>query len=445
MKQSKKITSGGNLPLPGQTRPATLVLTQPKRFHVDISTYMVALRAAENVDFSQRAKLFDLYEDISMDTHLSSVIGKRKSSILCSPIEFRRNGKPDERINEQLRSPWFLSFLGDAMDALMQGSTLVQFYRNPKTGWIDYDLVPRKHYDPVKRILLRRQTDITGISWDEYPDLLFIGHPRSLGELAKAAPWVIYKRNGMADWTQFAEIFGMPIRKYTYDPNDDDALERMKSDEASQGSAAAYFLPDGCNMELVESKGTSASSDLYKLIVDTCNTEMSKLILGNTLTTEAGEKGTQALGTVHNKVEERIALGDRKSILNVLNYDMTDIFVRLGINTQGGEFCFAEPKMIDPTVKMSLFTQAKALGLQVSKKQMYDELGLECPIGDDILEAATPEPKPVAKEEKEKEEEEEKEEAPEPTPKQKRGFKNWLSGFFAHAPEDNRPGAPLAF
>lgn len=399
------------------------------------------------MDFSQRSKLFDLYEDILMDTHLSSVISKRKSSILCSPIEFRRNGKPDEHINEQLRSPWFLNFLGDAIDAMMYGSTLVQFFRDPKTGWIDYDLVPRKHYDPVKRILLHRQNDITGTPWDEYPDLLFIGHPRQLGELAKAAPWVIYKRNGMADWTQFAEIFGMPIRKYTYDPNDDDALERMKSDEASQGSAAAYFLPDGCNMELVESKGTSASSDLYKLIVDTCNTEMSKLVLGNTLTTEAGEKGTQALGTVHNKVEERIALGDRKSILNVLNYDMADIFVRMGINTKGGEFCFAEPKMIDPTVKMSLFTQAKALGLPVSKKQMYDELGLECPVGDDILELPTSQPKPVA----EQEEEEEplppgaEKEQPEPTKKQKRTFRNWLNGFFAHAPEDDSPGAPLAF
>ena len=120
-----------------------------------------------------------------MDPHLSSVINKRKSAILCSVIEYRRGGKPDEKINEQLRSPWFLRFLGDAFDAIPQGNTLVQFYRDKKTGWLNYIFIPRKHYDPIRKLILKRQHDITGIPWDEFDDLLFIGEPRSLGELAK--------------------------------------------------------------------------------------------------------------------------------------------------------------------------------------------------------------------------------------------------------------------
>lgn len=440
--KKNQITASGNLPIPGQKHPATLVLTQPKRFHIDIATYMAAIRAAENVDFPQRAKLFDLYEDILMDTHLSSVIHKRKSAILCSIIEFRRNGKPDEAINVQLRSPWFLNFLGDAMDALMQGDTLVQFFRNPKTGWVDYALVPRKHYDPVRRLLLHRQTDITGPSWDEFDDLLFIGQPRALGELAKAAPWVIYKRNTTADWAQFAEIFGMPARKYTFDPDDEEALERLKEEATDQGSNAAYFMPEGCNMELIDSGNKSGSAELYKELVNTCNTELSKLILGNTLTTEAGEKGTQALGTVHNKIEERIAQSDRKFILNVLNYDMTDIFLHMGINTRGGEFCFAEPKLIDPATKISLFTQAKAMGLAVSKKQMYEELGLERPQGEDALEISPSTPLPKKEEEKPSAEEGKQEKE-----KKAKGTFSWMRNFFGHAPEEENTnhGAPLAF
>lgn len=436
------ITAGGNFPQPGQKRPSTIVLTQPKRFGIDIGNYMAALRAAENVDFAQRSKLYDLYEDILMDTHLSSVINKRKSAILCSPIEFRRNGKPDDAINEQLRSPWFFSFLGDVLDAIMHGSTLVQFFREPKTGWLDYTLVPRKHYDPVRRLLLRHQTDITGTPWDEFDDLLFIGRSRALGELAKAAPWVIYKRNSTADWAQFAEIFGMPIRKYTFDPDDEEALERLKDEATNQGSDAAYFLPDGCNMELIESGNKSGSSELYKQLVDTCNSELSKLILGNTLTTEAGDKGTQALGTVHNKVEERLAQSDRKFILNVLNYDMTDIFRHMGIDTRGGEFCFTEPKMLDPTAKANLFTQAQSLGLQISKKQAYEELGLERPTGDDILEKRlSPELFPVEKKKKAVP----PDIKPEPEKREKKKPRNWWQRFFDNAPEDGNHGAPLAF
>ena len=238
------------------------------------------------------------------------------------------------------------------------------------------------------------------------------------------------------------------MRKYTYDPDDESALEQLKENDANQGSASSWFLPDGCNMDLVESGNKTGSSDLYKSLVDTCNSEISKLFLGNTLTTEAGTKGSQALGTVHGKVEERIAQSDRKFILNLLNYEMTDIFLHLGINTSGGEFCFAEPKMIDPTTKMNLFTQASSLGLEISKKQMYDELGLECPENekDTIKRPQASSFLPQINDIEEEEEDEEKRNAPpekKSPEKKKGGFRNWWKSFFVKAPEAGNHGAPL--
>lgn len=203
-KGAGKITQSGNLPRPGQKGPATIILTQPRRFGIDIADYMLAVRAFENVDYSRRFRLYDLFSDILMDTHLTSVIEKRKNAALASSIEFRRNGKPDEKVNKQIRSPWFRKFIGDILDAKFWGFSLVQFYR--KGEWVNYDLIPRKHVDPVRRLILRHQTDTTGTSWDEYPDLLFIGSPDDPGLLVKAAIWVIYKRNDVADWAQFAEV-----------------------------------------------------------------------------------------------------------------------------------------------------------------------------------------------------------------------------------------------
>ena len=40
------ITVGGNFALPGQKKPNVIVLTQPKRFGLDISDYMAAVKAA---------------------------------------------------------------------------------------------------------------------------------------------------------------------------------------------------------------------------------------------------------------------------------------------------------------------------------------------------------------------------------------------------------------
>lgn len=228
-----KISVSGNLPRPGQKGPGDDRPYQPKRFGIDIADYIQTIRAADNVDYPRRFRLYDMYIDILMDPHLTSVIEKRKNAVLSSVIEFRRDGKPDKRVNEQIRSPWFRRLVSDIIDAKIWGFSLMQFYRRGE--WIDYDLIPRKHADPVRRLILRHQTDTTGTSWDEYPDLLFVGNPDDLGLLAKAAIWVIYKRSDVADWAQFAEVFGAPIREYTYPTDDDEARQRALEDADSTG------------------------------------------------------------------------------------------------------------------------------------------------------------------------------------------------------------------
>lgn len=437
-RKNKRITVSGNIPRQNQKQPAIIRLTQPKRFNIDTSDFMAAIHAAENVDYAQRTKLYDLYTDILLDAHLSSVIDKRKNAVLCSSVEFQRNGKPDDAINEQILSPWFYRCVSDILDARFWGFSLLQFYKNNE--WIDYDLVPRKHVEPVRRLILSRQTDIQGISWDEFSDLLFIGRDADLGLLAKAAPWVIYKRNTTADWAQFSEVFGMPIQEYIYDTDDEDARERALQDANSIGSLATFIHGKDTELQLREAGNKTGSADVYERLVERCNSEISKLILGNTLTTESSEKGTQALGTVHKKVEESVAKADREYVLKVLNYDMTDIFARMGINTSGGKFCFPEKKDVDPNTEMSVLTQLHTtFSLPVDDDYLYEKFGIEKPKDYDRQKQQQVEEK-KAREENLKQQTEE--EDPDGTTQTSKGkgqisrFKNRLHSFFVKAPEN---------
>ena len=139
-------------------------------------------------------------------------------------------------------------------------------------------------------------------------------------------------------------------------------------------------------MELREAANKTGSSDLYDKLCERCNSEISKLFLGNTLTTESSENGTQALGTVHKKVEDKVSESDRQDILDVLNYNMTDIFAAMGINTDGGEFCYPEKKDIEPSQKMTILTQLKTnFNLPVSDDYLYEEFGVEKPDNYDEL------------------------------------------------------------
>ena len=90
-KGAGKITQSGNLPRPGQKGPATIILTQPRRFGIDIADYMLAVRAFENVDYSRRFRLHDLFSDILMDTHLTSAIEKRRNAAPPSYTDWTPN------------------------------------------------------------------------------------------------------------------------------------------------------------------------------------------------------------------------------------------------------------------------------------------------------------------------------------------------------------------
>lgn len=377
MKQEKQISIGGNINPAGEVR--TIVITQTKRGGVDIDSLMKGIRSAENVDYPNRVKLYDIYSDLLMtDGHLNAVINKRKAAILNAPIEFQRNGKVDEQIQEQLRSPWFYNCMADLWDSIMWGCTAVQFFREGK--WLNYVLVPRKHIDPVRGLIMRRQSDITGIPISEYSDMLVVGKPNDLGLLARVMPYCIYKRNGIADWAQYAELYGQPLREGEYDGWDDEAREKLIDDLYNLGKGAIFLHPAGTKITLHESQQKGASADLYNTLINCCNDEISKTILGNTLTTQAGEKGTQALGTVQKKAEEGINNMDRQYMLNILNYELSDILSGFGFNMAGGEFVFKMPQNINLTERINIDNQLRnSMGLPIDDEYLYDTYGVTKP------------------------------------------------------------------
>ena len=137
---------------------------------------------------------------------------------------------------------------------------------------------------------------------------------------------------------------------------------------------------------------------MYSSLTDRYNAEMSKAVLGNTLTTEASETGTQALGTVHNKVEQELVEQDALGILNLLNYDMTDQFAALGVNTTGGEFVYVEEADLEQVkVKAELLEKAvNVFNLPLDDDYLYEQLNIERPDNYEQLKAEMEEKKKAA-------------------------------------------------
>jgi phage gp29-like protein len=108
------------------------------------------------------------------------------------------------------------------------------------------------------------------------------------------------------------------------------------------GSAGVFVHPEGTKINFIESKSQSGSSDLYEKLITTCNNEVSKLVLGNTLTTEVGSSGgNRSLGETMKESEIDIINADKKMLLNVLNSQLIPLFQKFGIAIDG-EFSFVE-------------------------------------------------------------------------------------------------------
>ena len=373
-KPTRRITEGAN----GESELVDIVLSAPELFYFDIQKYIHAINSAKSTSFSFRSRLYDMYESALMDLHLAGVLAKRLKGVTKIPIEFHRDGVPDDEINRQLASPWMKKLREEIVLAQFWGFTLLQFYTDDE-GDIRFYSVPRKHYDPVTQRLLRHQTDTEGTPISEFPNMLFVGSERELGILSQILVAVLYKRNNYADWAKYCELYAIPIQEYTYNAGDEETRRQLLLDARNRGNNAVYIHPAESNFKFVESNAKSGTSELFKDFTEYWDQQIAVRVLGNTLTTSASDTGTQALGTVHKAVEEELNEDDCNTVLDVLNYYMIPIFEALGYNVSGGKFVSAKRKEIDITTQADIYLKMQQLDLPIDPDDVYETLGVKKP------------------------------------------------------------------
>lgn len=320
------------------------------RTNTDIGVWREAIKGFENILNPARTKLYDLYADVLLDGHIEAVWGKRQDQITNKELVFTKDGKSDEEIDKLLNCPDMRNLLKDLHDSILWGYSLVQinsiFYNEDEERYeIDYDLIPRKHVhpEPAFECVSKEQNQATrDILFKELPlskYMMWAGGNTDMGLAIKAAQYVIYKRGNFGDWAQFAELFGMPFREARYDDYDEGTRAKLEQAMEQYGAASYAILPKSAEFKMHDAvKGTAGA--LYKLLHDACNAEISKCILGNTLTTEQGDSGSRSLGEVHQDVEDAKHLSDLKFLNDILNSKFKAILKVFGFNVAGGVITF---------------------------------------------------------------------------------------------------------
>lgn len=122
---------------------------------------------------------------------------------------------------------------------------------------------------------------------------------------------VFFKRNGIRFWMLALEKYGAPTAVGKYPPNAPTA-EKQKLLEAVQAfaSSAALTIPLGMDIELL-SAGSKVGGN-HSTLIETMNASISKVILSQTMTTDASRGGGvgNSQGDVHLDVRKDVTKGD---------------------------------------------------------------------------------------------------------------------------------------
>jgi phage gp29-like protein len=209
-------------------------------------------------------------------------------------------------------------------------------------------LVPRRHVRPEYGMLILKQTDDKGPVYRgdaKLEQFLFeFGSNEDLGLLNKAIPHVLFSRFAQSAWSEFCEIFGMPVRYAKTNTKDINSLNRVEDMLINMATASYGVLDKDETLEFIESQKTNG--DVYKGLMQMSSSKVAKLINGSVIG-EATEKGSQAKETVGKEIQQDIFDGDKKWFESIMNEDILPKLINLGYPFADNFFEFDASKDIN--------------------------------------------------------------------------------------------------
>ena len=318
------------------------VTRQLIRAKQDISKWRSAINIAESTFTPDRTELIRIYKDTILDSHLSSLMETRKinvKSMPCMVVDANGDNDPDQ--GDKIKQEWFYKFIDIAMDSLFYGFEVIQLGdivddSFPHLERVKHEyVVPEKHY--VKPDLY---VSTKGVRFDQPPFdkwTIWVGQECDLGLLNKATPLAIWKKNAFGAWAIRADLFGMPLRVGHTDIRNPDSRDNMEEMLKNMDIATWGLFDVEDKVEFVESSGADGHK-IYNELVDRANSEMSKLILGQTMTADDGSSRSQA--EVHERVADKYTQSDLRFIENVINNKLFPLMVFHGMLPDGVKFQF---------------------------------------------------------------------------------------------------------
>lgn len=303
------------------------------------------------------------YRELITDSHLFSVIQQRKAGVLSLEKELQRMDSNENEFN----------FINSIFDNINLDNLFNQILNTPLFGFTVFEIVWEKQgnflipariedkpqewffFDQANQLNLKKSFNdirMEGIPINPLKFLIVQHNPTYInpyGErLLSRCFWPIaFKRGGLKFWATFTEKYGMPfsvgkLPRGSSQEQIDSLLDKL----TVMILDAVAVIPDDASIEFLEAE-KATSADIYEKFLNFNNSEISKAILTQTLTTEVQDKGTYAASSTMADMLQQLNLTDKKIIEQTIN-KLINIIYTINFNSQNKpKFILYKPKDVN--------------------------------------------------------------------------------------------------
>lgn len=299
---------------------------------------------------------YKAYEDLKKDGHTYSVLNKRFLQVISREwkVEAASSKRDDKKAAEMVKyhlaslaaraedddvsATGFDALCYNLMDAVLKGYKPAEIIWGMDGSEIypvqvktrNQERFPFGVNEATEKWELRMFTPddmITGVSvQQEYPRKFFVhsfgavdDNPYGVG-VGRTLWWnVFFKKQGIKFWLQFIDKFASPtaIGKYPRGATQEQKTTLLKALSAI-ATDAGVAIPDGMEVMLLEAS-RSGSISCYEGLANYMDSEISKAVLGETLSTQIGDRGSYAAAKTHNEVRMQLSKADADLLSDTLN------------------------------------------------------------------------------------------------------------------------------
>lgn len=354
--------------------------------------------------------LMELFEEMEeKDGHLAAILQTRKLAVLDNPLKISpaSDDAKDQEIakfvEEQLQAiPDFRDDLQDLLDAIAKGYAASEIhweYQGRRSVVTDLEWIHPKAISFVNSAAPLIITETNGAGAPPPPwKIIFHRYRGRSGDVCRGGVLrpcslaYLLKSYNFKFWAVFNEVFGMPLRVGKYNQTASEADKNaLKAALQSIGSDAYAVISENTMIEFVEAAKAGGGKILpYEVLIQVVNREMSKAVLGQTLTTESSPGSGTLAGSSHEEVRQDLVESDGKGLAAVLRDQLVRPLVgfNYGWDVALPLVALVRQESVDLLNESQAIKNFVGAGLRIPASYCYERFGISPPEGDEEVLAA---------------------------------------------------------